>query len=222
MMIRKLLPIIVLVMVTSLSIAGCTSSTSSNQAAGSASQAASSTASASASATPTATPSPTASPSIVPTASPTPTPTPTPSPTPAPSYTVVITGPTDTNYGITWTATVYENGVPIPQNQLTGVTWYINGVLSRGDDTTGWGSGTSATMTHDANGLDGTPFQQNNVITAAYKGVTSAPAYFVDSELTPYSTPTATATATPTATPLVVTQTPTPTPTATPTPTVIR
>jgi len=194
-----------------VSVAGCTSSTtSSNQAASSTSQATSTTAStsasASASATPTATPSPTASPSIVPTASPT--------PTPAPSYTVVITGPTDTNYGITWTATVYENGVPVPQNQLTGVTWYINGVLSRGDDATGWGSGTSATMTHDANGLAGSPFQQNNVITAAYKGVTSAPAYFVDSELAPYSTPTPTLTATPT---LIPTPTPTPTPTARPT-----
>ena len=44
-MMKKLLAIIVLVMVASLSIAGCTSSTNSNQAAGNASQAASSAAS---------------------------------------------------------------------------------------------------------------------------------------------------------------------------------
>jgi len=78
---KKLLAIIVLGVFASLSIAGCTSSTNSNQAAGNASQAASSaaattatttSASASASATPSATPSP----SIVPTPTPTPTPTP--------------------------------------------------------------------------------------------------------------------------------------------------
>jgi len=54
-MIKKLFAIIVLVMVASLSIAGCTSSTNSNQTASSASQAASSTASTTATTTNTTT-----------------------------------------------------------------------------------------------------------------------------------------------------------------------
>ncbi len=83
-MIKKLLAIIVLVMVASLSIAGCTSPTSSNQAAGNASQAASTTANTTTSAS--ATPSP----SIVPTPTPTPAPSTTPTPTPVPQVPTVI------------------------------------------------------------------------------------------------------------------------------------
>ena len=80
-----------------VSVAGCTSSTNSNQAAGNTSQAVSTTAStsvsASASATPKAAPTavPTAAP-VVPTTPTTPTPTPTaiPTPTPTPTATVYI------------------------------------------------------------------------------------------------------------------------------------
>jgi hypothetical protein len=178
---KKLLVIIVLVVIASLSIAGCTSSTSSNQAAGNISQATSTTAStstsASASITPSATPSATPSPSIVPTASPTPTPTPTPSP--APVYTVTVTGPTPwlssiyDNYthsyparGYEWTATVYLNGQPIPTNQIS---WSVNGAP------TSYATGNLLTL--DANGMDivGIYSHSVNIITATYTGVASMP-----------------------------------------------
>jgi hypothetical protein len=38
-------------------------------------------------------------------------------------------------------------------------------------------------MTHDANGLAGSPFQHTNIITATYKGATSPPSYFTDNEI---------------------------------------
>src|ERR1019366_5589789 len=97
---KKFLAIIVFVLIASLSIAGCTSSTSTNQAASRAPQAALTTAntttSASASATPSATRTPTSS--STPTATPTPsyvaptavlTPTATPSPTVTPTATPI-------------------------------------------------------------------------------------------------------------------------------------
>jgi hypothetical protein len=140
------------------------------------------------------------------------TPSNTPSVTPsADVYQVVVSGPTDGQYGAVWTATIYKNGVVVPCDQLTGqVLWYINGQPSNG----GTFGGSQCTMTHDANGLAGSPFQHTNVITASYNGVTSLPAYYTDNEI---STPTPIVTAVPTPTP-----TPTPSPTPTPTPRVIR
>jgi hypothetical protein len=127
---KKLLAIIVLAVIASLSIAGCTSPTSSSQAAGTTTQAtpsaAPSSASASASATPTATPSPTASPSIVPTASPTPTPTPTPSPT----YEVQISGSVINNTGYFY-ATV-TNSAGVYQTLNWQLNWFLNGQLAGG------------------------------------------------------------------------------------------
>ncbi len=133
--------------------------------------------------------------------------TPTPTSTPQ-TYTVSVSGPVDTQYGITWTATVYLNGAPIPCSQLTGqIVWYINGVREPNDAQDRYGidnpsAYTKCTMTHDANGLAGSPFQHTNVITASYNGVTSPPTYYTDNEI---STPTP-----------IVTAVPTPTPTATP------
>jgi len=170
-----------------VSIAGCTSPISSNQAASNTSQAASTKANTttSASASASATPSGTPSPSIVPTASPTLTPTPTPSPTPsvtpspAPVYTVTVTGPTQwlspyyDNYthsypvrGYEWTATVYLNGQPITTNQIS---WSINGVP------TSYATGNLLTL--DANGMDivGIYSHSVNIITATYTGVASMP-----------------------------------------------
>jgi hypothetical protein len=197
---KKLLATIVLVTVASLSIAGCLSSLSSNQASPSAAGAVSPSVSASPSATPSATPSNAPSPTVTP---------------PADVYQVVVSGPTNTQYGLTWTATVYKNGVPIPQDQLTNqVTWFVNGQPGGGlqgpsGPNSVWPGYGPGTMTHDANGLAGSPFQHTNVITAVYKGVTSQPAYFVDPEIGPVATP-------------VPTATPFPTPTATPTPTPTR
>jgi len=185
----KLVLMLGVVAVLIVSVAGCTSSTSSNQAADNTSQAASTAAStsvsASASATPTATPSATPVPSIVPTAPPTPTPTPTPSPTPsvtpspAPVHTVTVTGPTQwlspyyDNYthsypvkGYEWTATVYLNGQPITTNQIS---WSINGVP------TSYATGNLLTL--DANGMDivGLYSHSTSTITATYTGVAPMP-----------------------------------------------
>jgi hypothetical protein len=87
-MTQKLLAIIVLVTIASLSVAGCTTTNNANQAAGNTSQAASTTASTSASASASATPKavstavPTAAP-VVPTTPTTPTVAPVATPTPA-------------------------------------------------------------------------------------------------------------------------------------------
>jgi len=95
---KKLLATIVLVTVASLSIAGCLSSLSSNQASPSAAGAVSPSVSASPSATPSATPSNAPSPTVTP---------------PADVYQVVISGPTvlQLGEGGVWTATVYKNGI---------------------------------------------------------------------------------------------------------------
>jgi len=155
-MTQKLIALIVLVMVVLLSVAGCTSPTSSYQAANNTSQAASTTANATTSASTSASVSPSVTPS-------------------ADVYQVVVSGPTDSQYGSMWTATVYKNGVVIPCDQLTGqVSWYINGQPSIG----GTFGGSQCTMTHDANGLAGSPFQRTNTITATYQGVTSSPVLY--------------------------------------------
>jgi hypothetical protein len=172
-----------------ISVAGCVSSSKNNQAASSTSPTASTSASASASVTPSNTPSVTPSPTVTP---------------PAYVYQVVVSGPTDTRYGATWTATFYLNGVPIPCGQLSDrIVWYINGLQSRGDDQTTWG-GSQCTMTHDANGLAVSPFERTNVITATAFGVTSAPVYYTDPEIGPFPTPVPTATPFPTATPTII------------------
>lgn len=136
------------------------------------------------------------------------TPSNTPSVTPsADVYQVVVSGPTNGEYGAVWTATIYKNGVVVPCDQLTGqVSWYINGQPSNG----GTFGGSQCTMTHDANGLAGSPFERTNTITATYQGVTSSPVYYTDMEIGPFPTPVPTATPFPTATP-------TPIPTLTPT-----
>jgi len=176
------LPLLFIGALVLVSISGCTSPTNSNQAASSASTTTSPTTSASASAS--VTPSNTASA--------------TPS---ADVYQVVVSGPTDGQYGAMWTATIYKNGVVIPCDQLTGqVSWYINGQPSNG----GTFGGNQCTMTHDANGLDGSPFQHTNTITATYQGVTSSPISYTDTEI---------------GQPTVTQATPTPAPVATPTPT---
>ena len=116
------------------------------------------------------------------TTTPTATPTITPPPTPTDVYQVTVSGPTTTQSGIMWTATVYKNGVVVPCDQLMGqVSWYINGQPSS----------VGCTMTHDANGLAGSPFQHTNSITATYQGVTSSPVLFTDNEIAqPTPTPT--------------------------------
>ena len=200
------LPLLFIGALVLVSISGCTSPTNSNQAA---SPTPSTSASASASARPSATPSNTPSPTVTP---------------PADVYQVVVSGPTNTQYGLTWTAMVYKNGVPVPQDQLTNqVTWFVNGQPGGGlqgpsGPNSVWPGYGPGTMTHDANGLAGSPFQHTNVITAVYKGVTSQPAYYVDPEIGPVATPVPTAT--PTATPTSIARTPVPTatprPTATP------
>jgi len=127
-----------------------------------------------------------------------PTPTPAPSATPQDVYQVVVSGPTNGEYGAVWTATIYKNGVVVPCDQLTGqVSWYINGQPSNG----GTFGGSQCTMTHDANGLAGSPFERTNTITATYQGVTSSPVYYTDMEIGPFPTPVPTATPYPTATP---------------------
>jgi hypothetical protein len=177
---------VVLIAVLIASVAGCTSSTSSNQAASSTPQAASTTANTTTSASASAS----ATPSVAPTS------TTTPTATPGQVYSISVSGPTGTQYGTTWTATIYLNGVAQSCGQLTDkITWYINGVQSRGDDQTTWG-GTQCTMTHDANGLAGSPFTHTNVITATYKGVTSAADFYTDNEINPLPTATPIPTAT--------------------------
>ena len=127
------------------------------------------------------------------------TPSNTPSVTPsADVYQVVVSGPTNGEYGAVWTATIYKNGVVVPCDQLTGqVSWYINGQPSNG----GTFGSSQCTMTHDANGLAGSPFERTNTITATYQGVTSSPVYYTDMEIGPFPTPVPTATPFPTATP---------------------
>ncbi len=155
------LPLLFIGALVLVSISGCTSPTSSNQAANNTSQAASTTANATTSASTSASVSPSVTPS-------------------ADVYQVVVSGPTDSQYGAMWTATVYKNGVVIPCDQLTGqVSWYINGQPSIG----GTFGGSQCTMTHDANGLAGSPFQRTNTITATYQGVTSSPVYYTDMEI---------------------------------------
>jgi len=59
-------------------------------------------------------------------------------------------------------------------------------------------------MTHDANGLAGSPFERTNTITATYQGVTSSPVYYTDMEIGPFPTPVPTATPLPTLTPTII------------------
>jgi len=101
-------------------------------------------------------------------------------PTQAPTYQVVITGPSTmgNRLGITWTATVYVNGVAIPQSQLTNqIDWFVNGQAAPGY----WGPSTQAgtgpgTLTIDSNGQHLPPFHTGqNVINAEYLGAPSLP-----------------------------------------------
>ena len=180
------LPLLFIGSLVLVSISGCTSPSGSNQVASNARTTVNPTTSVSASSSVTPSVTPSNTPSVTPSAD---------------VYQVVVSGPTNTQYGLTWTATVYKNGVIIPCNQLIGqVSWYINGQLSRGDDQTTWG-GSQCTMTHDANGLAGSPFERTNTITATYQGVTSSPVYYTDMEIGPFPTPVPTATPFPTATP---------------------
>lgn len=186
-------------MVASLSISGCLSSlSSSNQAAPSAAGAASPSASASASATSSITP-------LV---------TPAGTPTPGAVYQVVISGPTVLNPGEggLWTATVYKNGLAIPQADLTNqIDWFIDGHAAGGF----WGPsvfGGPGTLFTDANGESTTwaPFGAHT-LNAEYLGDPSHPNTSIT--VTSLGGPSATPTPTPTPTP-TVTPTPTPTPTS--------
>ena len=111
-----------LVVIASLSIAGCTSSTSSNQAAGSASQVVPSAGSPSASASASATPSPT----------PSPTPTSTPQPVGPLATQATVSGPTSVVQGqaITFTTTLYS--VNEHKNVCGAVNYYIDDYAAGG------------------------------------------------------------------------------------------
>jgi hypothetical protein len=201
----KIVVMLSLLAVLIVSVAGCTSSLSSNQAAPSAAGAVSPSASASASATPSAAPSNTPSPTVTP---------------PADVYQVVISGPTvlQPGEGGIWTATVYKNGITLPQADLTGkIYWFIDGQYHQ-TNTMGGTPINSGTMVSDANGESTTwaPFGAHT-LNAGYIGVPSDPntSITVTSLGVPSASPTAIPTPTPTPTPTFV-----PTPTLTPTPTV--
>ena len=179
-MIKKLLGIIVLVLVASLSIAGC-SSTNNNQAASNTSQAASTTASTSASASASATPK--AASTAVPTAAPTiPTAT-------TDAYNVVITGPTtiQPGQGGAWTVIVFKNGVPLA-NPLGQISWSIDGVAK---------ASTQGYFVTDAMGSETTWAPAGaHTLTATYTGDPSMPSgsITVTSSAPLTQVPTATAT----------------------------
>ena len=166
---KKLLAIIVFVVIASLSITGCTSSTNSNQAAGNTSQAASTTAtittsaSASASATPTATltatPTPTPSPSSVPTS----TPTPTPTPSASPIATDISIRQTSIQWATIW---VLPKNAPVTANEIVGsgtLTVTLNGQVA---------STVSGGVTATTFGIakNGTIIPGTYTITATYSG----------------------------------------------------
>jgi hypothetical protein len=90
---------------------------------------------------------------------------------------VVVTGPTQTNYGATWTATVYLNGVPITL-QANQIDWFVNGHAAGGWwGPTGFAGEGPGTLTVDANGLHSLPFVYpgDNTINAEFLGGPSLP-----------------------------------------------
>ncbi len=170
MPLKYALPLLFIGSLVLVSISGCTSPTNSNQAAGNTSQAASTTAtittsaSASASATPSATPSNTPSPTVTPSAD---------------VYQVVISGPTvlQPGEGGFWTATVYKNGVALPQSDLIGkIYWFIDGQYRTGNKMIDNNPINSPTFASDANGESTTwaPFGAHT-LNAEYIGVPSDP-----------------------------------------------
>ena len=164
-----------------VSVAGCTSSTNSNQAAGNTSQAVSTTASTSVSASASATPK--AAPTAVPTAAPTiPTAT-------TDAYNVVITGPTtiQPGQGGAWTVIVFKNGVPLA-NPLGQISWSIDGVAK---------ASTQGYFVTDAMGSETTWAPAGaHTLTATYTGDPSMPSgsITVTSSAPLTQVPTATAT----------------------------
>ncbi len=198
------LPLLFIGSLALVSISGCTSPTSSNQAAGNASPTASTSASASALVTPSVTSSNTPSPTVTP---------------PADVYQVVISGPTvlQPGEGGLWTATVYKNGVAMSQSDLTGkVYWFIDGNYHQTNTMMG-DPINSAVMRSDANGEETTWAPPGaHILNAEYMG---NPSY-------PNTSITVTSLGMPTPTPFVPTATPFPTatPTSIPTltPTIIR
>jgi cytoskeletal protein RodZ len=135
-MTQKLIALIVLVIVALLSVAGCTSSTSSNQAAGNTSQAASTSASASASATPKAasTAVPTAAPVVpttptTPTAVPTAVSTATPTPAPVTAQVLILEKPASATAGSTVTIR-FQVFNSVTTAGMPGVTVDINGAVN--------------------------------------------------------------------------------------------
>jgi predicted small secreted protein len=168
---KKLLAIIVLVIVASMSIAGCTSSTSSNQGAGSASQAASTKANTTTSTSATAS----ATPAAVPT-----------TPTTGSTFNVVIMGPTTIRLGGegAWNVIVVKNGVALT-NPTGQIRWSIDGVTKAGTEV--------YFVTHAIDsGTTWAPAGQHT-LTATYTGDPSMPSGSMTvTSMGPSATPTAT------------------------------
>jgi len=106
-----------------------------------------------------------------------------------------------------WTATVYKNGIALPQADLTGkIYWFIDGQYHQTNTMEGTPIN-SGTMVSDANGESTTwaPFGAHT-LNAEYIGDPSLPntSITVTSLGVPSATPTPTPTATPTAVPTVI------------------
>jgi hypothetical protein len=153
-----------------------------------------------------------ASPSPIPVSTPSATPSnaPLPTVTPQPSYQVTISGPSvlQEGQGGAWVATVYKNGVPIPQEQLIGkIYWFIDGKYHQTNTMMG-DLVNSATMRSDSNGEETTWAPAGaHILNAEYMGDPSYPntsITVVSMGPPPLPSPTPFPTATPTPIPTII------------------